>query len=166
MKKSILSLITQLTLTLSLAVAAQASYIDSTGVAKTGTISYGKAQQAVVFTTGAGGPFTIGDLKLGMRTTQTGSYNFTVGLRAVDGSNNPTGGDLSSVILNTGLLNYNAPGPNTLLDFTSLGSLGSYSMAANTQYALVVELGSAPNLGWGAVNGVFPTPDPLYGFSV
>ena len=167
MKKAISSLLTLAVLSLTMALTAQASFIDSTDGTYSGAIVFGNAQQAVVFTTGAGGPFTIGDLKLGMRTYNPGSFDFTVGLRAVDGSNNPTGANLSSVVLNTGPLADNAyVGSNNVLDFTALGSLGTYSMAANTQYALVVELGSAPSLGWGAVQGVFPTPDPQYGFTV
>jgi PEP-CTERM motif len=168
-KYVILSLVVAVLVSFTVATPAHSSimYFDSTGNPYYGNIGFGKFEQAVVFQTGASGPFTIGDLKLGMRTYATGTYTFTVGLKAVDGSNNPTGAFLTSTPLSTGSLTANPSGPtNALLDFTSLGSLGTYSMAANTKYAFVVGLSGASALGWGAASGTFPTPDPTYGFSV
>ena len=166
MKKSILSLVVAALVSFAVAPPAHSSFIDSTGNPYTGIIGFGRLEQAVVFQTGASGPFTIGDLKLGMRTYSAGTYTFTVGLMAVNASDNPVGAFLASTLLSTGSLAAHPGGPNTLLDFTSLGTVGTYSMAASTKYAFVVGLSGASALGLGAVNGTFPTPDPTYGFTV
>jgi Bacterial Ig-like domain (group 3)/Divergent InlB B-repeat domain len=137
------------------------AYIDTTGNTRQTSPGIVNQQVALVFKTGANGPFTIGALKVGLYLSNSiGSGSFTVSLRAVDGSNNPSGEDLASVVVNTGALSQGS----TVKEVTTLGDLENYSLEANTNYALVVSNGT-PGIGVSIGNGT-PSLDPNYGFSV
>ncbi len=136
-------------------------YMDTTGNSRQTSPGLVTQQVALVFKTGANGPFTIGALKVGLYLSNSiGSGSFTVSLRAVDGSNNPSGADLASVVVNTGALSQGS----TVKEVTSLGDLESYSLEANTNYALVVSNGT-PGIAVSIGSGT-PYLDPTYGFSL
>ena len=137
------------------------AYIDTTGNSRQTSPGLVNQQVALVFKTGANGPYIIGALKVGLYLSNSiGSGSFTVSLRAVDGSNNPSGDDLASVVVNTGALSQGS----TVKEVTTLGDLENYSLESNTNYALVVSNGT-PGIGVSIGNGT-PYLDPNYGFSL
>ena len=141
-----------------------ASAIDTIqGSASDQVVLISGAQAALSFQTGSGGPYQFTDLKLnlGNHSFSSESFTFNVGLYAVGSSPGyfPTGTSLAQTSLSTGTL---ASFATAVLDYTTLDALGSYSLAANTNYALVIS-GASGSLTW-AYGG--STPVTGNGFSV
>ena len=119
------------------------------------------SRPSITFTTGTNSGYQINDLKLQLSNvdTQPRTFTFDASLYAVNGSNFPTGTALATASLNTGSMAANA---NVLLDFNTLGALGNYTLAGNTNYALTLENGSQNSLLWKVADG---TPVTNNGFA-
>ncbi len=125
-------------------------------------------QSGLSFQTGPGGPYQFTSLKFDLRnsSSQPQSFTFNADLYAVGGSPSyfPTGTSLAQTILSTGTI---AGFSDALMEYTTLGALGSYSLAANTGYALVLSgasgVGVGGSLNWNAGGSTPVTGD---GFSL
>ena len=166
MKNSFITSVLFAILCLSFVNPSSATYIDTVqgSISGGGLIIPGR-EAGVTFKTGSSGPFNITDLKLYLMNenfSSSLSFTFDVRLRAVGASPNyfPIGADLATTNLTTSTMAANTV---ALLDFNTLGSLGSYSLNANTNYALVLGNASSSSLAWKTLNGSPVTSD---GFSV
>ena len=100
------------------------------------------------FRTGPGGSYHFTVLKFDFQNGDVSPLNFTfnVDLYAVGSSPGyfPTGTSLAQTNLLTGTMDALT---TAVLTYTTLGALGSYSLAANTGYALVLS-GTSGSLAW------------------
>ncbi len=107
-------------------------------------------KSALSFLTGSNGPYHFTDLKFDLLNfSDPNSFSFNVDLFAVGSSPDyfPTGSSLAQATLSTGPM---ADSTSAVLDFTTLDALGSYGLAANTGYALVLS-GATPSVAGGVL---------------
>ena len=114
-----------------------------------GPIQTSKA--AISFLTGSSGPYQLTDLKFDLFNGGEGANSYTFNVDLYDAGDLPgyfpTGTSLAQTILSTGNM---ANGASAVLDYTTLDALGSYSLAANTAYALVLS-GAIPGVAGGSL---------------
>ena len=100
-----------------------------------------------VFTVGSSNA-TISSMKMGMYSSSLATYNITWALYAVDGSNNPTGTALASDTQSVSFTSTGGPS-SALYNFTTGGSLATYSMQAGQKYGLLFKSNAATQtLNW------------------
>ena len=103
-----------------------------------------------VFTVGASN-VSISSMKMGLYSTQVTSTSITWELYLVDGSNNPTGSALASDTQSVSFTSTGGPS-SALYNFTTGGSLATYSMQAGQKYGLLFK-SNAATLNWTPSSG-------------
>ena len=109
---------------------------------------------AYSFTTDAGSSWQIIGIRLGVSGSTAATYTINLNLYAASG-NAPTGSALASVSMSVPLTTAKE---YVFFDAAALSSLASYTMAANTSYALAVSNPAVQTLRWATVESpVSPT---------
>ena len=98
-----------------------------------------------VFTVGASN-VSISSMKMGLYSTQVTSTSITWELYLVDGSNNPTGSALASDTQSVSFTSTGGPS-SALYNFTTGGTLATFSMQAGQKYGLLFK-SNAATLNW------------------
>ena len=118
----------------------------------------GPRQRGIAFTTGANGPYTITDLKVDMDLAALTSFSLQVAIYETS-AGLPTGSAVASTTMTVTPVSTG----RGLYDATDLGTLGTFSLASSTEYALA--FGGSTNLG-NIMGGSTLAPTVTDGFSV
>jgi hypothetical protein len=143
MKKAFPSIVISVALSFTLVTTATASVvIDSSSGTPSIFVPLSAIQRGIEFTTGNAGPYTINDLKVNFNVSVISDYTVNAGIYDVV-SNLPNSLKASAILpIHATSTGYH------LYDFNSvaLNSLGTYSLASDTLYALIFSGSSSSNV--------------------